>query len=120
MSSSHSITLKDMRFHVLAGVLPHEREHAQPLEMDVTVWLQPGPGNAADAGLDYRDLYRAVAAAVDAAPVLYLEELVSRAARGVLTLPSVLRVRIAARKPHVALAGPLAYAEVAVEQDRDG
>ena len=108
-----------MRFHTLVGILPHERELAQPLEMDVTVWLnEPGPGRA--ALLDYRELYVAVADIVAHAPIEYLEELVDRAASAALGLAAVDRVRVAARKPHVALPGPLAYAEVAIERDRHG
>ena len=116
MPTGQSITLHGLRFHTLVGVLPHEREYAQPLEMDVTVWLAPGAG----ASLDYRDLYVAMADTVAGAPIGYLEELVDRAAHAALELSAVARVRIAARKPHVALPGPLAYAEVAIERDRHG
>ena len=113
-----SITLKDMRFHVLVGILPHEEAYAQPLELDVTVWLDGARGEAG-ATLDYRDLYAAVSTTVTASPVRYLEELVEQAARSVLALAPVVRVRVAARKPNVALPGPLAYAEVALERDRN-
>lgn len=119
MPSRQSITLKGLRFHTLVGVLPHEETHPQPLEMDVTVWLHASSSGATPVSLDYRDLYAAMASAVGAAPVRFLEDLVERAASSVLTLGPVSRVRIAARKPHVALAGPLGYAEVAIERDRD-
>jgi FolB domain-containing protein len=114
-----SITLQGMRFHTLVGVLPHEALFPQPLDLDVTVWLDPAREGAAVAPLDYRELYAAIADAVNATPIGYLEELVQRAARSVLMLGPVARVRIAARKPHVALPGPLAWAEVILEQDRD-
>jgi dihydroneopterin aldolase len=108
-----------MRFHTRVGVLPHEAVFPQPLDVDVTVWLRtPGEGGAVTP-LDYRDLYAAIADAVNASPIGYLEELVQRAAREVLALGPVARVRIAARKPHVALPGPLGWAEVTIEQDRD-
>ena len=107
-----------MQFHPLVGILPHEQEHPQPLEVDVTVWLDSEAGAGA-VGLDYRELYDAVAGAVNARPVGYLEELVQRAAAAVTAIGTVARVRVAARKPHVALPGPLAYAEVMIEQDRD-
>ena len=113
-----TITLKGMRFHLLVGILPHEKVHPQPLEIDATVWLDPTAPGGGEVGLDYRELYRVVAAEAEAAPVRYLEELADRVARSVLGLAGVARVRIAARKPHVALPGPLAYAEVSVEQDR--
>ena len=79
-----------MRFHALVGVLPHERVYPQPLEVDVTVW-RAAPSDEApddDAVIDYRDIYDAVAA------------------------------RVAVRKPHVPLPGPLAYAEVVVDSGR--
>lgn len=108
-----------MQFHTLVGILPHEREFSQPLEMDVTVWLDAAPAGAAQAGLDYRELHAAVAHAVEERSIGYLEDLVQRAADAVMALPAVTRARVAARKPHVALPGPLAYAEVVVEHDRD-
>ena len=47
------ISLVGMRFHVRVGILPFEREHAQPLEIDLSVT------RAQDAAgvLDYRALY---------------------------------------------------------------
>ena len=107
-----------MRFHALVGVLPHEQELAQPLEIDVTVWLDDRRPSDPVAALDYRELYLAMANTVSGAPIGYLEDLVDRAAGAALALTSVARVRVAARKPHVALPGPLAYAEVAIERDR--
>ncbi len=115
-----SITLQGMRFHALVGVLPHEQEHPQPLEMDVTVWLVDRKGTDPAAPLDYRDLYVAMAETVARSPIGYLEDLVDRAVGAALALAPVARARVAARKPHVALPGPLAFAEVAVERDRDG
>lgn len=108
-----------MQFHTLVGILPHEQQFPQPLEMDVTVWLEAPPAGGTPAGLDYRELHATVAAAVADRSIAYLEELAHRSAGAVMALPSVARARIAARKPHVALPGPLAYAEVVVEQDRD-
>lgn len=109
-----------MRFHTLVGILPHEQELAQPLEMDVTVWLGDQSPSDTTAALDYRELYLAMAETVARSPIGYLEELVDRAAQAALALSAVARVRVAARKPHVALPGPLAYAEVAIERDRNG
>ncbi len=108
-----------MRFHVLVGILPHEQLYPQPLDIDVTVWLDASSVADDSPGLDYRALQAVVAAAVDASPVRYLEELVNRAVGAVLELAPVARVRIAARKPHVALPVPLAYAEVSLERGRD-
>jgi dihydroneopterin aldolase len=106
------ITLAGMRFHVRVGVLPHERELAQPLELDLTVRRSAG----AAAVLDYRTLYAVVRDVVAAEPLDYLESIGADVAAGVLALDGAAHVRVAVRKPHVALGGPLAYAEIVVER----
>jgi dihydroneopterin aldolase len=102
-----------MRFHTLVGILPHERELPQPLEVDVTAWIPDEPGSM----LDYRDLYAAVAALAGGG-CGFIEELAGAVADHVLALPPVRRVAVAVRKPNVPLPGPLDYAEVRVERDR--
>jgi FolB domain-containing protein len=104
-----------MRFHTLVGVLPHEAQLPQPLEIDLTVWM------GAEGGvIDYRTLYEAVSGVVSSGPIRYLEELVGATADAALAMGGVARVRVAARKPHVALPGPLAWAEVAIDRERHG
>jgi dihydroneopterin aldolase len=56
---------------------------------------------------------------VDAGPLDYLEEIAGSIAAGVIAFEGVASVRVAVRKPHVALGGPLAHAEVVVERSRD-
>jgi 7,8-dihydroneopterin aldolase/epimerase/oxygenase len=109
-----SITLRALRFHARVGVLPHERELAQPLEIDLTVWL-----SRSDDVLDYRALYADAAAAVADEPLHYIEHLAEGVVRRALAHGRVLRARAAVRKPHVALPGPLAYAEVVVEREAE-
>jgi dihydroneopterin aldolase len=106
------ISLAGMRFHVCVGVLAHEREIAQPLEIDLVV------RHAADRDgvLDYRDLYAAASEAVRSDALTYLEPLAEAIAARALALAGVTWCRVAVRKPHVALGGPLAYAQVAVER----
>jgi dihydroneopterin aldolase len=111
---SVAITLAGMRFHVRVGILPHERELAQPLELDLTVRRA---SDAADV-LDYRTLYAIVREVVEAEPLDYLETIGADVAARVLALPAASHVRVAVRKPQVALGGPLAYAEVVVEEGR--
>lgn len=114
-TSRTEITLHAMRFHARIGVLPHERELSQPVEVDLTVRLRPA---SAEAGvLDYRDLYELAAGALGGGHVSYLEDLAETIVSGALARPRVSSARVAVRKPHVALAGPLAYAEVVVERD---
>jgi dihydroneopterin aldolase len=109
-----AITLRGMSFHTLIGVLPHEREHPQPLEIDLTVWLRRD-----DRVLDYRRIYTEVRAAVDGAEHFYLEELAESIAARVLAQPTVVRARVAIRKPHVAIGGPLRDVEVAIVRPPD-
>lgn len=109
-----AITLRGMSFHTLIGVLPHEREHRQPLEIDLTVWLR-----REDRILDYRRIYTEVRAAVDAAELFYLEELAESIAARALAQPGVVRARVAVRKPHVAIGGPLRHVEVTIVRPAD-
>ena len=107
------ISLVGMRFHVRIGILPHERVHPQPLEIDVTVTRA---ANARDV-LDYRSLYALAAERVAQEPIDYLEDVATSVAEGALRLADVTHARVAVRKPHVLLDGPLAYAEVVVERE---
>jgi len=108
------ISLRGMRFHTLVGILEHERTTPQPLEVDLTVHASANGGI-----LDYRRLYELVAQHVGAGPTDYLETLADRIARTTLEDARVEHVRVAVRKPHVALPGPLAHAEVVVRLDRE-
>ena len=105
-----------MRFHARVGILPHERELPQPLEIDVDAWRE----GARTSVLDYRSLYDATAAVVAGDALLYLEDIASRVADATLAAGDVSRVRVAVRKPHVALPGPLAHAGVVLERTAAG
>ena len=109
------ISLVGMRFHVRVGILPHERDHAQPLEIDLSVTRAPDAAGV----LDYRTLYGLAANRISREPLAYLEEVAGAIADDALALHAVTRVRVAVRKPHVLLDGPLAYAEIVVERARD-
>ena len=103
-----------MRFHVRVGILAHERELPQPLEVDVDARRAP---RAAAEVLDYRALYEAAADAIAEGELLYLEDLAARVADRTLALGAVSRVRVTVRKPHVTLPGPLAHAGVMLERE---
>ena len=110
----YEITLRAMRFHAVVGILPHERELAQPLEIDLLVRVADGDGI-----IDYRALYD-LAAVVVSHRMKYLEGIGERIALDALAHNKRIRsARVAVRKPHVALPGPLAYAEVVVERTAD-
>jgi dihydroneopterin aldolase len=112
--SAQQITLRAMRFHALVGILPQERTTPQPIEVDLTVDLSDGEGI-----VDYRALYAAAADVFGAGHIDYLEEIGSRIADNALAHSArIRRARVAVRKPHVALGGPLAFAEVVVERAR--
>lgn len=116
------ITLKGMRFHTLVGLLPHEEHVPQPLELDLTVWLSLRAVGETDSPrqlVDYRDLYDIAATVVGSSPHRLLEALCEKVASRVLAVTPVQRVRVAARKPHVPIAGPLDYVEVVLERERE-
>ncbi|HVO34530.1 MAG TPA: dihydroneopterin aldolase [Gemmatimonadales bacterium] len=118
-----TITLRGMRFHTLVGLLPHEASIPQPLELDLTVQLslkQVGETDSPRALLDYRTLYKVVAETVGTSHHRLLEALCERIAARALALDGVERVRVAARKPHAPIAGPLDAVEVVIERSRDG
>jgi len=112
--TTHEITLRAMRFHALVGILPHERELEQPIEIDVTARLGDGEGV-----VDYRRLYEATASVFSSGPIDFLEEIAERVANRMLEdHRRIASVRVAVRKPQVALGGPLAYVEVAIDRTR--
>jgi dihydroneopterin aldolase len=116
-----AITLKGLRFHTLVGLLPHEESIPQPLELDVTAHLslrRVGETDSPKALLDYRTLYQLVAETVGTSHHRLLEALCERIAGKVLSLEAVDRVRVAARKPHAPIPGPLEFVEVVIERAR--
>jgi dihydroneopterin aldolase len=117
--TSDVVTLKAMRFHARIGVLPHEAEIAQSIEVDASLWVRRKNGELSSKDIvDYRRVYDLVAEVLTTGHIGFLEEAGERIAERALALPQVERVRIAVRKPNVALPGPLAYAEVALERER--
>jgi dihydroneopterin aldolase len=115
MAELDCITLRNMQFHIVVGILPHEREHPQPLEVDLTVWLPAGRG----AVLDYRALHDAARAAVVQSRREYLEEIADAVARRALAMDGVARVGVRVRKPQVSLGAPLDFVEVSIQRPAD-
>lgn len=113
-TEERQITLRAMRFHALIGILEHERTVRQPIEIDLSVRATSSGGI-----LDYRRLYDAVERVITAGPIDYLETAADRIIRAAFEDARVRHARVAIRKPHVALPGPLAYAEVVVRRSRD-
>lgn len=114
------VTLSSMRFHARIGVLPHEAEIAQSVEVDLVLWVARSKGEIGPHNiLDYRHAYNTVSEVITEGHIRYLEEAAERIAEKALALPLVRRARVSVRKPNVSLPGPLAYAEVALERARD-
>ena len=113
-TEEREVTLRAMRFHALIGILEHERTVRQPIEIDLTVRVATRGGI-----LDYRRLYEIVERVITAGPIDYLETAADRIIRAAFEDSRVSHARVAIRKPHVALPGPLAYAEVVVRRGRD-
>lgn len=109
------ITLRAMRFHARVGILDHERTLPQPIDVDLTVWHAPS-----DGVLDYRRLYEAAETVLGGEPIDYLEDVANQIAERVLSDGRIRRLRVAVRKPHVALPGPLAHAEVVLTRRNAG
>lgn len=119
MDLQHVVTLQAMRFHTHIGVLPHEAEIAQSIEVDASVWVtRADTAHGFEGILDYRQLYDLVAGVVGTGHIRYLEDLVEGVAAKALEMNGVTRVKVSVRKPHVALPGPVMYAEVSLERTR--
>lgn len=115
------VKLEAMRFHARIGVLPHEAELAQSIEVDLSAWVsREQDAHGSEGVLDYRVMYDMVSGVIARGHILYLEDLVSQVAGQALAYAGVERVVVSARKPNVALAGPLAFAQVTLERARDG
>jgi dihydroneopterin aldolase len=115
---SDTVTLKGMRFHTRVGVLPHETQLPQPVEVDVSVTVGDDvrPPNV----VDYVALYAAVAGVMSAPHIAYLEEAAERVAHATLLVPGVRTVTVSVRKPHVPLPGPVEFAEVSIKRGPNG
>ena len=108
-----------MRFNASVGVLPHERELPQPVEVDLTVRRAESGDAPPDDLLDDSELYELAASARRRPRVRYLEEIASAVASAALATATVERARVALRKPHLALPGPPARSDVAVDRERE-
>ena len=114
------VKLEAMRFHTRIGALPHEAEIAQSLEVDVSAFVSRDErANGSEGIVDYRSLYDVVAGIIGAGHILYLEDLVAQIAARTLEISGVTRVVVSARKPQVALPGPLSHAQVTLDRARN-
>ena len=112
------VSLKGMRFHTRVGVLPHETQLPQPVEVDLAVTVDDSvrPPHV----VDYVALYTAVSEVMATRHIAYLEEAAERVAAAALLVPGVRTATVSVRKPHVPLPGPVEFAEVSITRGRDG
>ena len=115
---SDRVALKGMRFRTRVGVLPHEAELPQPVEVDLAVTVEDTvrPPDV----VDYVALYAAVAEVMATPHIAYLEDAAERVAAAALLVKGVRTATVSVRKPHVPLPGPVAFAEVSITRERDG
>jgi dihydroneopterin aldolase len=113
-----TVSLRGMRFHTRVGVLPHEAELPQPVEVDLGVIIEDDvrPPNV----VDYTALYAAVAGVMATPHIAYLEEAAERVAAAALKVAGVRTAMVSVRKPHVPLPGPVQFAEVSITRERHG
>jgi dihydroneopterin aldolase len=100
--STGRIEIRDIRAFGLHGVLPHERERAQPFSVDLDAYFDVSPAAESDAladTVDYGSLARRVAEVVSGTSFSLLEALAAAIARRVLDdEPRVARVAVVVRK----------------------
>ncbi|MEO7103554.1 MAG: dihydroneopterin aldolase [Gemmatimonadaceae bacterium] len=116
--SPDTVVLQAMRFHTRVGVLPHEKQLPQPVEVDLSVTVDDAmrPPNV----VDYVALYSAVAEVMAAPHISYLEEAAERIASAALLVDGVRTATVSVRKPHVPLPGPVEFAQVSITRERNG
>jgi len=113
-----------MRFFSYHGVYAEETRAGQPFEVDLTLQLDLSAAARTDElkhTVDYGAAHGLVARLVAGPPHNYLLEALSlRIITSLLrAFPAVHSVRVAVRKPHVAIAGLLDYSGVTMERRRD-
>ena len=95
------IELRGLRLAVSVGVLPEERERAQPLEIDLDVVADLSPAGASDElgdTLDYGAITEQVERVVTTGTPMLLERLAQTLADAVLADERALSVTVAVRK----------------------
>src|SRR5579862_6458281 len=117
------IELRGLRAFGAHGVLPEERQRAQPFEVDLDLEIDLRPAGRSDAladTVDYGAVTSAVAAAVAGPHVDLLEYLAERIAAAALTsaAPSATAVTVTLRKTRPPVPFELASAGVTIHRRR--
>ncbi len=93
-----SLTLTGLRFDATLGILAHERDHAQPIQVDAELNLGAQPLKPSDDDithvLDYRKVRQIIIDECTAEHVNLLESLIGKLSQRLLQLPGVMGVRV--------------------------
>ena len=118
-----SIELRGLRLSAIVGVLPHEREQPQPLELDLDVLVDLGTAGQTDAledTVDYGALCNAAEEVVAHSSFGLLEALAEHVATAVLAQDGrVEAVTVAVRKLRPPVAQQLATSGVRITRARE-
>ena len=119
--SNDRIELRGLRAVGVIGVLPEERERAQPFELDIDLEADLRAAGQSDALADTIDYGRAVALAervVTTEPHLLLERVAQRVADELLALDGVTAVHVTIRKLRPPVPQDLATSAVTITRRR--
>ena len=95
---TQTLTLTGLRFDASLGILEHEKNQPQPIQVDAELRLGVQPLQPRDDDihhvLDYRKVRQIIIAECTAEHVNLLESLIGKLANRLLQLPGVLGVRV--------------------------
>lgn len=118
--TSDRIELRGLRLSAIVGVLPEERDRAQPIEIDLDIDVDltaAGESDALDDTVDYGAVCDLIEAVVAGDQPLLLERLADRIAAGVLGADGRIdAVEVAVRKLRPPVAQDLATSGVRVRR----
>jgi dihydroneopterin aldolase len=118
--TSDRIELRGLRLSAIVGVLPEERDRAQPIEIDLDIDVDltaAGESDALDDTVDYGAVCDLIEAVVAGDQPLLLERLADRIAAGVLGADHRIdAVEVAVRKLRPPVAQDLATSGVRVRR----
>lgn len=118
--TSDRIELRGLRLTAIVGVLPEERDRAQPIEIDLDIDVDltaAGESDALDDTVDYGAVCDLIEAVVAGDQPLLLERLADRIAAGVLGADRRIdAVEVAVRKLRPPVAQDLATSGVRVRR----
>ena len=120
-SNSDCIQLRGLRVVCVVGVLPEERERAQPLELDIDIYADlSAAGNSDDLQdtVDYGSVAQTIEEICLGAKVQLLERLAQLVAERLLELDGVSTVEVTVKKIRPPVPSDLNFSAVRVTRHR--